>query len=479
MNRFARAVVCFALTLAGGGAFAQVNATDTAFQKFYAQVTGVGKQTIAYGSGGQLVVGQGVPQISSAGGPVLVDRSVPVRNNSGGQIAANARVSVPPAVLGRILRAGLAATPILGVGVALYDVAVEAGFTPSRQGGELVLVKPAPTGPNSYDPITATSPAGVLSLGTCPGSNYMSWVTPGYCRRGPTTCRASDGGSAGVSGPCYSLTAYVTAAQRDALQAKGWFYVNNAGGGYYHLLGAVSTSGATVAPPQPSTIDEFEAAIAAKSGWPSGSRVSQAVADATALQPAEPFPAVPLVTGPATSPGTTTTTENPDGSTTTTTTTHNHTYTGPTINTTTQTISSTCTAGSCNTTRTTETPKLDEQPFTMPCGVPGTPACAVKVDETGMPTAESVDADRLRDLEDENRAWIGGLVAANPFPDINWAFELPTACGVIPTPAFAPAMESVDVCQFQPIFHDVMSVVWVLGGLFGAISLFMRNALTT
>jgi hypothetical protein len=96
-----------------------------------------------------------------------------------------------------------------------------------------------------------------------------------------------------------------------------------------------------------------------------------------------------------------------------------------------------------------------------------------------MPTAESVDGARLRDLEDDNRAWIDGLVAANPFPDINWAFELPTACGVIPTPAFAPAMESVDVCQFQPIFHDVMSVVWVLGGLFGAISLFMRNALTT
>lgn len=454
-----RAVVCCVLALAGGGAFAQVNATDSAFQKFYAQVTGVGKQTVSYGSGGQLVVGQGVPQISTAGGPVLVDRSVPVLNNSGGQISTNARISVPPAVLGRILRAGLTAIPVLSAGVALYDVAVEAGFTPSGSGASVVLEKPGATGPTAWDGLSGGG-VGYLSLPTC---NRFTWTTNGYCRD-------TSVGIAVYVGPAFST----------AHTSSGWTSQTTLGGSperwrYFKA----APSGQTLSPAVPATLEEFEAAIAAQSGWPSGSRVSQAVADATALQPAEPFPAVPLVTGPATSTGTTTTTENPDGSTTTTTTTHNHTYTGPTINTTTQTISSTCTGGSCNTTTTTETPKVEEQPFTMPCGVPGTPACAVSVDETGMPTADDLATDGPKDAEEDYESWIQGIAAANPFPDINWAFELPTACGVIPTPAFAPFMESIDVCQWQPMFHELMTVVWMLGGLFGAISLFMRNSLAT
>ncbi len=459
MNRFARVVVCWALTLAGGGAFAQVNAADASFQRFYAQVTGVGKQTIGYGSGGQLVVGQGVPQISTAGGPVLVDRGIPLRNNSGGQITANARISIPPAVLGRVLVRGMGALSVVGAGIALYDVAQELGFSFSNASGDMVVQKQNP-----------------LACAVAPCYSYQARSITGFAPNPLAAARLAVGNTASIGG-CGTITSvswnglYGSAARWSATCTAG--SISNQA--FYNFTPRAPDTDSML----PSSVEELETAIAAKSGWPSGSRVSQAVADATALQPADPFPATPQVTGPATSPGSTSTTANPDGSTTTTTTTHNHTYTGPTINTTTQTITSTCTGGSCNTTTTTETPKLDEQPFTMPCGVVGTPACAVKVDETGMPTAESVDGERLRDLEDENRAWIDGLVAANPFPDINWAFELPTACGLIPTPAFAPAMESIDVCQFQPIFHDVMSVVWVLGGLFGAISLFMRNALTT
>jgi hypothetical protein len=473
MNRFARAVVCWALTLAGGGAFAQVNAADASFQRFYAQVTGVGKQTIGYGSGGQLVVGQGVPQISTAGGPVLVDRALPLGNNSGGQISANARISVPPAALGRILVRGMGAVSVLGAGIALYDVANELGFLVSKDGSGALQVG-------------AVQPGACVTPGGCTG---YRWDSSTFGSVGPSTNPAGSAACPGFVGRTAPHTYFgashtytATAASSPTGIDCNITYVSTAGSccGGFAPAGRVSVPMAyNPSATTPSTAQALEDAVAAKSGWPSGSRVSQAVADSTALEPAPPFTAIPQVTGPATSTGTTSTTSNPDGSTTTTTTTHNHTYAGPTINTTTQTVTSTCTGGSCNTTTTTETPKLDEQPFAMPCGVSGTPACAVKVDETGMPTAESVDGARLRDLEDDNRAWIDGLVAANPFPDINWAFELPTACGVIPTPAFAPAMESVDVCQFQPIFHDVMSVVWVLGGLFGAISLFMRNALTT
>lgn len=442
MRSIFRAVLALALALAGGGAFAQVSASDSGFDRFYAQVTGVGKQTISYGSGGQVVVSQGVPQISSSGGPVHVDRSVPLLNNSGGRLETNARIAIPPAVLGKIVRRGLELVPLLGIGVALYDVAKEVGFDVSA------------------------SPAGPVVTKPLPGFDGKEWRW-----EGDPTFRITK------QAACDVLAGVLGEATKPIQSGGIWYCIrSNNTGGLYRLYDRVAQ---TTPQPLPSTLSELEAAIASQSGWPSTSKISQAVADATALQPAPAIQAVPQVTGPATSPGETKTKVNPDGSTTTTTTTHNHTYTGPTVNTTTTTVTSTCNGGSCNTTTETETPKLDEQPFSMPCGVPGTPPCAVKVDETGVPDATNVNADRLRDLEEQNADWIEGLVAANPFPDINWAFELPTACGVIPTPAFAPAVDGIDVCQFQPMFHELMTVVWMLGGLFGAISLFMRNALTT
>lgn len=117
-------------------------------------------------------------------------------------------------------------------------------------------------------------------------------------------------------------------------------------------------------------------------------------------------------------------------------------------------------------------------PFEMPCGVAGKPPCHVKVDETGVPTSGSLDANKGKDAEQPLDDFLRNPTSIIPaFPTINWAFALPTSCGVIPTPAFEPAFTSLDVCQFQPMFHEIMNVVWMLGGLFGAISLFMKSAL--
>lgn len=112
---------------------------------------------------------------------------------------------------------------------------------------------------------------------------------------------------------------------------------------------------------------------------------------------------------------------------------------------------------------------------TLTCGLPHTPPC--KINEEGTPEAQQdthkkdVD-DALVDLK---------RLSANPatfwptFPQIRWDFALPTGCAAIAIPAFAPWLQEIDICQFQPIFHDIMSVVWVLGGLFGAISTFWRS----
>ncbi len=237
------------------------------------------------------------------------------------QLALNTRNGVVVAEARQLITSRAAAVAVRGVlggpvlGSLLVGGAVLQWFNDSglvvEDGQPLIAVQPGPT---AYDPVTATSPAGVLSLGTCPGSNYMSWVTPGFCRRGLTTCSASDGGSAGVSGSCYPLIAYVTASQRDALQAKGWFYVNNAGGGYYHLLGAVSASGATVAPPRPATPQEVEDALASS---PLSPAALKQLGDAGITpNPASSEP--PSITNPQPSPEKTTTKTNPDGSTETT-----------------------------------------------------------------------------------------------------------------------------------------------------------------
>ncbi len=116
-----------------------------------------------------------------------------------------------------------------------------------------------------------------------------------------------------------------------------------------------------------------------------------------------------------------------------------------------------------------------EQPEIKVCGLPGTPAC--KIDEAGTPkekedTAEQDAKTAIRPLDD----FIKSPSSVLPeLPKINWAFTLPSGCSPIALPAFEPWLQQIDVCQFQPIFHDIMGFVWVMGGIFGAIGTFWRN----
>jgi hypothetical protein len=112
------------------------------------------------------------------------------------------------------------------------------------------------------------------------------------------------------------------------------------------------------------------------------------------------------------------------------------------------------------------------------CGLPGTPAC--KIDETGTPTDAGMNPvqDAARAF-DGLRGFLANPLAGMPsFPEISWTFQLPSTCGRIEIPAFAPFIESIDVCQFQPMFHEIMGIVWTIGALFGAISIFWRDQLS-
>lgn len=113
------------------------------------------------------------------------------------------------------------------------------------------------------------------------------------------------------------------------------------------------------------------------------------------------------------------------------------------------------------------------------CGLPGRPPC--KIDETGTPQVpENTNQQKVDSATQAIKDFIANPTSIVPeFPQLNWSFQLPTGCAAIDTPAFAAVgLASIDICQFQPMFHELMSIVWVLGGLFGAISLFVRNALS-
>ena len=121
-----------------------------------------------------------------------------------------------------------------------------------------------------------------------------------------------------------------------------------------------------------------------------------------------------------------------------------------------------------------KTEKDPENDFLV-CGLPNTPACRIEEKGTPEPVKDTAqdDAEKVHKPLDD--------LLKNPdsvlpkFPTINWTFRLPSGCAPLSIPAFAPFLQSIDVCQFQPIFHDIMSMIWVGGALFGAIGTFWRN----
>ena len=121
-----------------------------------------------------------------------------------------------------------------------------------------------------------------------------------------------------------------------------------------------------------------------------------------------------------------------------------------------------------------KTEKDPENDFLV-CGLPNTPACRIEEKGTPEPVEDTAqkDAERVHKPLDD--------LLKNPetvlpsFPTINWTFTLPSGCAPLSIPAFAPFLQEIDVCQFQPIFHDIMSMIWIGGALFGAIGTFWRN----
>lgn len=105
------------------------------------------------------------------------------------------------------------------------------------------------------------------------------------------------------------------------------------------------------------------------------------------------------------------------------------------------------------------------------CGLPDTPAC--KINETGTPAAVAATAldpagDPIADLRS---------IVANPVVApvaFTWSFQLPSSCGPIPVPGFAQHVDPIDICAYQPIIHDLMSLCWLLAGVIGSWGMLSR-----
>lgn len=110
------------------------------------------------------------------------------------------------------------------------------------------------------------------------------------------------------------------------------------------------------------------------------------------------------------------------------------------------------------------------------CGLPWTPPCKINEDGTPPPVPPTIFGDPGAEGMDPLRNIIADPQVADT--SWTWAFTLPTGCTAFATPAFAPYIESIDVCQFQPEIHDLMSMVWIGAAIWACVGMVGRTLIT-
>ncbi len=109
------------------------------------------------------------------------------------------------------------------------------------------------------------------------------------------------------------------------------------------------------------------------------------------------------------------------------------------------------------------TPKPADGQEQAECGAPGQPPC--RIDETGTPTQGNFSDGEQR-LEQAKTDAIAEINKARTGQGFTWSFQLPTGCQPLQLPAFAGMIDSIDICQFQPMIHDLLSMIWIAATIF-------------
>jgi len=261
-----------------GNAQAAAVAPDSAFTGFMSNITGTGKQTVTYGSNGTPIVGAGVPNIATGGGAPTVTRTGSLPLGGGVRLPITTTAKVAPILGAALLRKGMGALTVFGIGSALYDTAKELGFTLTG---------------DPLDPVDRQD-TNICTVGPC--YEYKTQYTATYYASKAEACayvvtRFNGGVQTGMSGNAWQGT-FINSVQQTSV---------------YNSTLTVRSVTPAASNLVPSTMSELEAAIAAKSGWPSSSAVSQALVDASNLTGDDIPVEQPMVTGPSTVDGPTTT----------------------------------------------------------------------------------------------------------------------------------------------------------------------------
>lgn len=405
------------------------------------------------------------PKIKVDGGLPEVEADGTRRNPSGNPVPVKVKARVGGAATAKIIGKVIAKQiPGIGLAIDIQQAAQEMGFNLERDSDGTVQVK-------KKDPMLCT-------VAPCPTvyTATLSAFNPSKTSTGSTAvaaCAGLSGAGPSRGSPGHTLT--ITAV----LSCGNIQYTSTQGSCCGGSMAAAVTSSVplpVVAPWEPATQQEFLDAIAAKSGWPSTSKIGNAlsVASQETGDAIEVIPSSQTTSGPASSPGTTSVTNNTtDNSTTTNTTTHNHSYAGDTIttnnSTTSITINNTTGAVTNSTTTTTNNSSSAPAPDVETCGLPGKPPC--KLDETGTPVYDpekfKLDTAKLDQEALDLRNKVKGAEDKGMFSNWGQFFSLPALreCEPLHLPEYyGYQLPSMDVCPGAEWLRNLMGFVWAVAG---------------
>jgi hypothetical protein len=477
-------------------ASAMANPHDPAFNAFM-QLTVGNKTTVSFAGNGTPLVASSAPLGQPSIGQFGVSRTaqgvfmesiggarVPGTNAT---IPVKGRIQLSGQVIGKTLAKAAIVYTLWEAGSALYDIWSDTGLSFDPQTGQVSL----PSQGIVYEQ----------------GTGLPTWRVQafGHLRNGSTPQNACANFGASIDGhmaaPPYNSTA--SWSTRFIPPSTCWVTANGVDHTItYPTKNADSTSCPigtwhspdfssclTSLPTQPLTQQQIADHIAQQSGWPD-SRITHAIRDALRLPGVAPeivpnLRIAPLeVTFPSGTPVVevgepetrTITRILPTGEveeiTRTTTRRGRTTTTEPSIKweeeTTTRRVVR-APDGTVISDEITEEETLPQTDQHITCGLPNTPAC--RINEEGTPSSPEDDGQTTFDWLIPNCLKSDWRNCFPELPNINWSFALPSRCSPIPVPFGQFGFTEVNICRWQGMIHDLMSMLWAAAGLFGAIGI--------
>jgi hypothetical protein len=102
----------------------------------------------------------------------------------------------------------------------------------------------------------------------------------------------------------------------------------------------------------------------------------------------------------------------------------------------------------------------------------------VDVDESGMPSGAGAFDGATAGVNANRDAAVAGINAAagasGKVTSWSFTFALPTGCSPIPMGGYEPYLTGINICEWQPQIHDLMSMAWLAAAVFLCIGMVGR-----